>query len=124
MSAGDDGFVEEGDAKPITGDMDMIAADVGEGYTATLGLFEKAVEADDDVAAKQKVLNGYLEDDTADVEQTTLITNARSELAKSQTKPRPRRTPHCTPRPVPTVTVQSTGPVSPNGVPRARWRRQ
>ena len=79
-----DAAVEAGDAKLITGDMDMIAADVGAGYTATLALFEKAVEADDDVAAKRKVLNGYLEDDTADVEQTTLITNARKELAESQ----------------------------------------
>ncbi len=77
---GDDA-VAEGDAKPIAAG---IAADVGAGYSETLTAFQAVVDADADVEAKQMVLNGYLEDDTADVEQTTLITNARAELATSQ----------------------------------------
>ena len=79
----DDDAVEAGDPKPVAAG---VASDVGAGYTATLELFQKAVEADDDVAAKQKTLNMLLNDETADVEQTTLITNARTELGKSQTK--------------------------------------
>ena len=74
----DDAAVEEGDPKPIAAG---VAADVGAGYTDTLAVFMKVVEADDDVEAKQMALDTLLKNTARTPAQETA---AREALAESQ----------------------------------------